>query len=196
VKTDPTLWIIARATGVGAYLMLSATVLAGLVLRTRVLARRVAPPVAMDLHRTLSLLGLGAIGLHGLALVFDTSVPLPAGALLIPGLAPYRPFWTGLGVVAAELTVLVLVSFAVRRLIGVRTWRRLHWLTYAIFTLATAHGLAAGTDSAMPWALGMYAGAVGLVAVATAWRIMSPARVPVPRGGPIARQAPSEVRVR
>ena len=32
-------------------------------------------------------------------------------------------------------------------------WRRLHWFTYALFGLATFHGVAAGTDTARPWML-------------------------------------------
>jgi hypothetical protein len=196
VTTDPTLWIIARATGISAYTLLSAAVLAGLALKTRLLAPRVSPPVAMELHRTLSFLGLGAIGLHGLALVFDTAVPVPVSALFVPGVAPYRPLWTGLGVVAAELMLLVSASFSIRRLIGVRAWRRLHWSTYAVFALATAHGLAAGTDSARPWALGMYLGAAGAVTMATAWRALSPARSPVPRRAPAVQPAPAEARRR
>ena len=196
MTSDPTLWIIARATGISAYILLSTAVLAGLVLKTRLLAPRVSPPAAMELHRTLSFLGLGAIGLHGLALVFDAAVPVPVMALFVPGVAPYRPLWTGLGVVAAELMLLVSASFSVRRLIGVRVWRRLHWSTYAIFALATAHGLATGTDSSRAWALGIYLGAAGAVAVATAWRALSPAPSPARRGAPAARAAPAEARLR
>ena len=66
-----------------------------------------------------------------------------------------------------------------RRRIGARAWRRLHWLTYAVFGLATVHGLAAGTDSGRPWALALYGGAVGAVAAATGWR----AHVPATKGG-------------
>ena len=61
-----------------------------------------------------------------------------------------------------------------------RNWRRLHWATYLIFIAATVHGLAAGTDSARPWAFGIYLGAVGAVAFATSWRALTrPIRRPV-----------------
>ncbi len=80
--------------------------------------------------------------------------------------------------------LLVYVSFALRKRIGQKNWRRLHWATYGIFAAATAHGLFAGTDSAAPWALGLYLGAVGAVALATAWRALPTAtrRVAVPKG--------------
>jgi sulfoxide reductase heme-binding subunit YedZ len=73
--------------------------------------------------------------------------------------------------------VLVYASFSLHKRIGVKNWRRLHWLTFGIFAAATVHGLAAGTDSARPWAFASYLGAVGAVATATAWRALA---MPVP----------------
>jgi DMSO/TMAO reductase YedYZ heme-binding membrane subunit len=97
-------------------------------------------------------------------------VQIGLGALLVPGLSSYRPLAVGLGVVAAELAVLIAVSFPLRQRIGFRNWRRLHWTTYGVFGLATAHGLAAGTDSSRPWAFALYLAAVFAVTAATAWR--------------------------
>jgi sulfoxide reductase heme-binding subunit YedZ len=94
-------------------------------------------------------------------------------ALVVPGASPYRAVPVGAGVIAAELMIVVYASFALRRRIGTRNWRRLHWATYAIFAGATAHGLAAGTDSAQPWALALYLAAVGSVAGAVAWRALT-----------------------
>ena len=82
-----------------------------------------------------------------------------------------------MGVLSAELMVLVYASFSQRKRIGVKNWRRLHWATYGIFAGATIHGLAAGTDSPRPWAFALYLGAVAAVAAATAWRVLVP---PVP----------------
>jgi DMSO/TMAO reductase YedYZ heme-binding membrane subunit len=80
----------------------------------------------------------------------------------------------GIGVLAAELMLLVYVSFALRRVIGTRNWRRLHWATYLIFGAATVHGLAAGTDTSQPWAFGVYLGAIGSVTAATTLRAVAP----------------------
>jgi methionine sulfoxide reductase heme-binding subunit len=174
MRTDPTFWILARSSGLVAYCLLTSSVLAGLVLKARPLGRSPKPAAITDAHRFLALLGLGAIALHGIALVLDGTVRITPLALVVPGLVPYRPLWTALGVLAAELMVLVYASFSIRRRIGTRAWRRLHWLTYAIFGLATAHGLAAGTDTARPWALPLYGAAVGAVVAATAWRALVP----------------------
>ncbi len=175
MKTDPTFWILARASGLTAYVLLTGSMLAGLAVKSRPLGRRLKPAVATDVHRFLSLLGLGAVAAHGLALTLDQAVRIPLPALLIPGIAPYRPLWTALGVLAAELMVVVYTSFSLRRRIGARNWRRLHWLTYAVFAAATVHGLAAGSDSGSPWAL-VYVGSIAAVASLTAWRALSPPR--------------------
>ena len=107
---------------------------------------------------------------HATALLLDRTVRMPVAGLFVPGSSPYRPVAVAFGVVAAELMALVVVSFSVRRLTGQKAWRLLHWSTYAIFALATAHGLLAGSDSAQPWARSLYLGAFAAVAFATAWR--------------------------
>ena len=174
MKTDPTFWILARSSGLLAYALLTSSVLAGLVLKSRPFGTALKAATVADLHRFLAMLGLGAVLAHASALVLDSTVHIGIGSLLVPGLAPYRPLWTGLGVLAAELMVVVYASFSLRKRIGARNWRRLHWATYLIFALATVHGLTSGTDSSQPWALGLYGGAVGAVVAATAWRALVP----------------------
>jgi sulfoxide reductase heme-binding subunit YedZ len=175
VKADPTFWILARASGLAAYVLLTSSVLVGIVLKARPFGRALKPASVTDLHRFLAFLGLSLIGVHGLALVLDSTLHVWPAALFVPGLVPYRPLWTSLGVIAAELMVVVYISFALRRRIGGRAWRRLHWLTYAIFGLATLHGLAAGTDSGRLWALTLYGSATGAVLGAVGWRALVPA---------------------
>jgi methionine sulfoxide reductase heme-binding subunit len=176
VRHDPTFWILARASGLTAYVMLTLSILAGLVLKARPF-RSLKPAAVTDLHRVLALIGLGALAGHAAALVLDTTVRITIPALVVPGLIGYRPLWTSLGILAAELMILVYASFSLRRRIGTRNWRRLHWATYGIFAAATLHGLGAGTDTSHPWALALYALAVGSVASAATWRFLMP---PVP----------------
>jgi len=171
---DPTFWILARASGLTAYVLLTLSVLAGLAVKSRPFGRAVRPASATDTHRFLALLGLGALALHGSALVLDRTVKIPVAALVVPGASPYRPAATALGVLAAELMILVYGSFSLRRRIGARNWRRLHYATYLVFAGATVHGLAAGTDSARPWVLCLYLGALSAVAAATAFRVLQP----------------------
>jgi methionine sulfoxide reductase heme-binding subunit len=184
MKTDPTFWLLARATGLTAYVLLGSSVLAGLTVKSKPLGPRIRAAHATDLHRFLSLLALGTVGVHGAALLLDQTVRMPLAGLLVPGTSPYRPLAVAVGVVGAELMLLIYVSFSLRRRIGARNWRRLHYLTFAAFAAATVHGLAVGTDR---WAFGLYLSSVAAVASLTAWRVItSPTRqggttnVPVP----------------
>ena len=173
MRHDPTFWLLARAFGLTAYVMLTFSVLLGLTIRSRPL-RSLKPAVVTDLHRILALFGLMALAGHAVALVLDSTVRVTVPALLVPGLIAYRPLWTSVGVLTAEMMVIVYLSFSQRKRIGTRNWRRLHWATYGIFAGATMHGLAAGSDSSRPWAFGIYVAAVGTVAAATAWRVVVP----------------------
>jgi DMSO/TMAO reductase YedYZ heme-binding membrane subunit len=180
MKSDPTFWLLARSSGITAYVLLTASGLAGLVLKSRPFGRTIRAAAVLDLHRFVALLALGAVAFHGATLMLDRTLRIPLTGLFVPGTSPYRPLGVALGVVAAELMLLVVVSFPLRRRIGVGVWRRLHWATYAIFALATAHGLLAGSDSAQPWSRDLYLGAVGALAFATAWRAFYRPRRPAP----------------
>jgi methionine sulfoxide reductase heme-binding subunit len=169
-------WVLARATGMVALMLLAAAMVAGLLVRTRTPVPGLKGSGVVDLHRHLSLLALAATAAHGVFLIADTAVDIEPLALVVPGLVPYRPVWTGIGVVAAELALLVHLSFRARRRIGATVWRRIHWLTYAVFAAAVLHGIGSGTDSGSPWALAMYGGAVGAVAGLTGWRAVTARR--------------------
>lgn len=191
MKSDPTIWLLARASGLVAYGLLTASVLAGVILKSRPFGKRLRGITAMEIHRTLSFLGLAAIGLHGATLVLDKAVNITLADLVIPGIAPYRPLWTALGVLAAELMVLLIISFPLRRVFGFKAWRRLHWASYATFALGTAHGIMAGTDTGKPWANVIYIGALTAVAAAITWRVVTAGAAPA-RAAPASRAHQSE----
>jgi sulfoxide reductase heme-binding subunit YedZ len=163
-------WVVARATGLVAYGLLTGAMLAGLLVRTRDRAGSLRGAALADLHRHLTLLALALTGVHGLGLLLDRTAGISPLDLLVPGQSPYRPLWTGLGVAAAEAALLVHASSRLRARIGARAWRRIHWLAYAAFAGATAHGIASGSDTGRPWALALYGGAAGAVAALTGWR--------------------------
>jgi sulfoxide reductase heme-binding subunit YedZ len=174
MTSDQAVWLVARASGITAYVLLTFVVLAGLLLKARPFGTVPKPAAVVDVHRFLSLLTLGALGAHGTALVLDTKVEIPLQALVVPGLIGYRPAWTAAGVLAGLGTALLVVSFSLRRRIGTRVWRALHYAAFPVFAAASAHGIMAGTDSGRPWAVALYIGAVAAVVAATAWRILVP----------------------
>lgn len=174
-------WIVARATGFAAFGLIASAMVAGLLVRTRTAVGPVKGSGMVDLHRHLSLLALIAMAAHGTALMLDTTIDVSPLALVVPGLVPYRPVWTGVGVVAAELALLIHLSFRFRKRIGVPVWRRLHFLTYAVFVGGAVHGIASGTDSGTIWAIAVYGAAVGAVAGLTGWRAVTARRKAAPR---------------
>jgi DMSO/TMAO reductase YedYZ heme-binding membrane subunit len=186
MKTDPTYWILARAAGLTAYALLTCSALFGLVLRSRPFGKRVKAPTMLDVHRFTALLALSALVAHGVGLLYDTTIHIDLAALLVPGRIPYRPVWTGVGVVTAELTVVIAASFRFRKRIGMKNWRRLHWLTYGLFAGATVHGLLSGSDSNKPWVQLVYLVAIGAVALATTWRVLTVRKPGSKHSGPLA----------
>jgi sulfoxide reductase heme-binding subunit YedZ len=186
---DPTFWMLARASGLLAYAALTASTLLGLRVKARPF-RSLSRATVTDLHRFVAFTALAALAIHAIALVLDSAMPMPVPALVIPGLSPYRPIWISAGVVTAELMILLIVSFTLRRFLGTNGWRRLHWATYATYALAAIHGVASGTDTSRPWATAFYAITVGSVAAAAVWRALVPPPRRVPAAPP-ARRIPN-----
>jgi hypothetical protein len=94
--------------------------------------------------------------------------------VLVPLMSHYRPLWMALGIVAGYLALAVWLSTELRPRIGYAWWRRLHGLAFAVYALATVHGLAAGSDTRTPWGLGLYAGSVLLVGSLLGVRLLTP----------------------
>lgn len=180
-------WLISRATGITAFAALTAAMIAGLLVRTRTPVGGVKGAGMVEFHRLFSVTALIAMAVHGSALLLDPTVSLGPAQLLVPGLIEYRTGWTSLGVVAAELALVIHLSFRFRGRIGVKTWRRMHMLTYAVFALGLAHGVAAGTDTSQTWARVLYAGSASAVIALTWWRVGMARRSAAAR----SRRAPS-----
>lgn len=174
MKDWPILWISTRAAGLVALGALTASMVIGLVIKTRMFGRSVKAISGVELHRSLTTASLVAVALHGVLLTFDTTIDIGWSDLVIPGTLPYKPVWTGAGVIAAELMIIVALSFRLRRHIGMAVWRRLHYATYAIFILAMAHGIGAGSSTANSWMPWVYVASISLVCGATVFRVVSP----------------------
>lgn len=170
-----TLWYFARSAGIVAYLLLTASVLLGILLAGK--ARLTWPRFAVeDIHRQLAILTGLFIALHGATLALDTVVPIGVAQELVPFTSAYRPFAVGLGVTAMELVTAVGISNALKPRIPYRAWRKLHHLTLPAWLLAALHVVLAGTDAGDPWFAGIAAGSAAAVAIAAFARFARPAR--------------------
>lgn len=153
---EPWLWVASRAAGVTAYLALTLDVAFGLFLSTGSADRWIPRARSVEVHRWLSSATLVLIGAHGLLLLGDGFTRFDLLDACVPFAASYRPTALALGIAATYLVIAVQVTFEQRRRIGLRLWKRLHQASFAVFALATAHGILAGSDSALPWMRGIY----------------------------------------
>jgi predicted ferric reductase len=170
-------WYVMRASGVVALALLSVTVVLGLLNRSRVASDRWPRFVIDQLHRNASLLAVVFLCIHIVTAVTDRFVAVGLVDALIPFHSSYRPFWVGLGAVAVDLLVAVIVTSLVRVRLGVRAWRGVHWLAYLAWPVAVAHGLGIGTDSGQLWMLAIEAICIGSVLAALALRLTAPVRL-------------------
>ena len=177
----PVDWYAARAAGVVAYALLTGGVLLGTLLSGRVRLPRWPAFAVTDVHRFVGLLVGVFVSLHVLFVALDSYVRVSLVQLVVPGASSYRPLWVALGVVAAELLLAVAIANAVKRRIGFRRWRRVHYLTFVVWAGATVHGLGAGTDSGTVWLRLLYVASIASVLAAVAWRVGRSRR----RGGPV-----------
>jgi sulfoxide reductase heme-binding subunit YedZ len=143
-------WVMLRAAGIGAYLMLFLSVAWGLVATTSILGRRVSKATATTAHQFLATCGLLLLAVHLGGLLVDTYVPFSIGDLAIPFASSYRPVAVALGVVAMYAVVLIVVVSWLRKPIGTRWWRRVHLLAVPAFGLSMLHGIFAGSDATRP----------------------------------------------
>jgi predicted ferric reductase len=161
----PTSWYVARSAGLVAYLLLSSSVVIGVLMSSR--ASLSWPRFAVEeVHRFLAILTGIFLVLHGAALLLDDVVPISLPQELVPFSSPYRPFAVGLGATAALLLAAVGCTNALRKRLPYRLWRRVHYATLAVWLLATAHGLLAGTDRHDPWFVAVVAFTACAVALA------------------------------
>jgi predicted ferric reductase len=171
-------WYLARTGGILGFVLLTTSAVLGLTLAGRARLARWPRFAVEDVHRYAGMLAGAFIWLHVLVFLVDDYLSFGITDLLVPGAAPYRPFWTALGVVAGELLLAIAVTNRFRKRLPYTFWRRAHTVNFLVWSLAVIHGVTAGSDSDTGWARLMYVTCAGAVAAATAWRITRTRRAP------------------
>ena len=154
MRIDPTRyiwWLLSRSAGIVALALISFSVLLGLTMATKVLARPGIARKLVRLHEHVALVALAAIAVHGATLLGDRWLKAGVRGLIVPFTMGYRPLYTGLGMIAGYLAALFALSFYVRRRIGTKLWRRLHRATVLVWALAVVHTIGAGSDASTVW---------------------------------------------
>src|SRR5579863_5869753 len=153
--------------------MLTASVLLGLLAAGRFSGDRWPRFLTQGLHRNISLLVVVFLTLHIASTVLDTYTSIPLTAAFVPFASGYKPPWLSLGAVALDLLLALIVTSLARGRLGYRLWRGLHWLAYACWPVAVAHGLGIGTDRSATWVIALTLACVVSVGATAAWRIVT-----------------------
>lgn len=164
-------WYATRGSGFTALVLLTASVLLGLVTSVRWTSWAWPRFLSQGLHRNVSLLAALFLLIHIATSIIDPFAGLSVRDAVIPVGAGYRPLWLGLGVIATELFVAIVLTSLLRRRLSFGVWRIVHLLAYASWPVAVLHGIGTGTDTKAVWAILLVAACVVSVVAALVWRL-------------------------
>lgn len=176
-------WLASRSAGVLSLVLVSVSVIIGLMMANNLPRRPGAKRTLLGVHESTAIAGLVAIGVHGVTLLGDQWLKAAPADLAVPFALSYRPGFTGLGVIAGYLAVFLGLSFYARTYVGNRRWRSVHRATVLVWLLGVIHAIGAGTDGGQTWMLVLIA-VTGVPILALFTR-----RMMLPRGGTPARRA-------
>lgn len=176
-------WLLARASGFVAYLLLWLSVVFGLAVSSKLVRLWRGGPAAVDLHQFVTWLAIVVSVFHGLILLGDHFINASLGQVLVPFFyVNYRPIWVGLGQIGFYAATLVAASFYARPRMSYSAWRTVHYASFAVYLMLTVHGALAGTDSVLLSVKLMYFVTGFTVYFLTVFRILQavkPARAPL-----------------
>jgi predicted ferric reductase len=148
-------WYLTRSTGAVALLLLTLAIVLGVVDVERWSTARWPRFVIDSLHRNAALLALVFLLVHILSALLDSFASISIVDALVPFVGSYRAFWLGLGAVAFDLILAVILTSLLRARMGFASWRAVHWLTYASWPIALLHCLGTGSDASSSWLLAL-----------------------------------------
>ena len=145
-------WYLSRSSAVISYLLLWASMVFGLLLSSRMAKLWPGGFTANDLHQFVSIAGLTAGLFHGLILMGDHYMNISLIQVLLPfATVDYRPEWVGIGQLLFYIWGGLVFSFYIRKKIGTKTWRTIHYIGFLAFAGALVHGVTSGTDTNTLW---------------------------------------------
>jgi sulfoxide reductase heme-binding subunit YedZ len=165
-------WYLSRGTGMVTLLLLTLVVALGIATRSGRPLPGLPRFAVAAVHRSASLLTLVFLGIHIGTLMFDKYAQLKLLDLVVPFGGTYRPLWLGLGTLASDLLLALVVTSLLRHRMGPKSWRAIHWTAYAAWPIALLHGLGTGTDSGQLWLRAAAALSTITVAAAIVWRML------------------------
>jgi predicted ferric reductase len=145
---SPATWYIARSSGLVLFGLSWVLMVSGLSTTTKMLDSVWGRHLQYSVHTYALQLWCGFLLLHVASLLVDPTVSLGPVSMVVPWTSGIREPWTGFGVLAAEIMIVIGGSAWLRRWLGYALWRALHWLSFPVFVLGLLHGLGSGSDAA------------------------------------------------
>jgi methionine sulfoxide reductase heme-binding subunit len=170
------LWYATRASGIVTLVLLTLTMVLGLVTASRTRARYWPGFAQQEFHRRVSIMTVVFLAIHVITSILDTYVHIGWLATVVPFTSDYGRFWVGLGAIALDLMMAVFVSSLLRTRIKPHAWRSIHWLAYGSWPIALAHTFGLGTDAGEHWVIVLGALCVLSVSLALVWRVRATAK--------------------
>ena len=160
--------------GVFALIGLTASVGVGLLATDRIVMTPGHRVMAQAVHRAVSFGALAFLIIHIVTEILAQRAHVIDA--VVPFLSPYRTFYIGLGTIASDLLLLIIVTSIVRKRFTAHgkawRWRAIHYASYAAFVLGVLHGLLGGR-SAKPYVDWSYGAAIALTALALVVRFLA-----------------------
>jgi sulfoxide reductase heme-binding subunit YedZ len=167
----PELWFANRGTGFVLLLLLTFSVMLGVLATARVSPRLWPRMLSQGLHRNVSLLAVTFLAAHVTTAVLDTFVNIAWYDVFVPFAGKYMPLWLGFGSLAVDLIIAVTATSILRHRMSHRPWRAIHVMAYGAWGLGLIHGLAMGTDAPSQWGAILNYGCIAVVFVTVLARL-------------------------
>jgi len=167
-------WYLSRATAFVALSLLWLSMALGLGITNKMARLWPGAPAAFALHEYVSLLGLAFAIFHAIVILGDHYINFTLLQVFIPfSTVDYRPFWVGIGQLGFYTWAILALSFYIRPAIGQKSWRFLHYGSFAMYLMGIFHGIFSGTDTSAGWAQNYYWYSAGSLLFLLMYRILA-----------------------
>lgn len=150
--SDPHIWwYVTRSSAIIAWVLMTLSVVWGILLSTRVLRNSDNPAWLQDLHKYLSGTSIVMVALHVVSLMLDGWLHFSLLQALVPLQAVYRTLPVALGILAFYLLIAVQATSLLMSRLPRRAWKAIHYASYGALVLVSFHSAFSGTDVGSTW---------------------------------------------
>jgi len=179
------LWYTSGATGVTCLVLFSLIAILGILVNRQGRLPGLPRFAVTGLHRNLSLLMVVFLGVHIVTALAARKAPIPWLSAILPFVSGYQRFWVGLGAVALDLIVALVITSLLRDRLAPWLWRPVHWVSYAAYPVTVGHSFGSHPDIQSGWLLALTLATILAVVAAIGYRVLGafagtsrPQRVP------------------